>query len=138
MVELADFVSASRRPNVPALVAGDLNATLGQGPYRIAAALGGLQRLAQGETGLDHVLAVPGGNYAVEPLETRLLRESTRVGVRRVPLSDHPLVLVTLRVFERDPGGEPADRLRTPSRSPENSAARISHRGRLEAPPRSA
>ena len=98
MVELVDFVRASALPGVPAIVAGDLNTRLEERPYRIACAVGGLERLAQGETGLDHVLAAPTQGCEIMALGTRVLRERVRIGARSVELSDHPALFTTLRV----------------------------------------
>lgn len=118
MVELVDFVHEHGAPGRPALVAGDLNARRHEAPLRIATGLGDLEHLAGDPDGIDHVLAPRDATLRYETVEHELVHPTTRIGARCVALSDHPLVLATLRVvIARRPihrEATHADRLRTP------------------------
>lgn len=106
MVELADFVSARGASGRPALVAGDLNARIDEAPLRIAAGLGNLQHLAGDPGGIDHLLARRDEALRFATLEQEVVCPTTRIGARQVRLSDHPVIVATLRVerLRRDPG----------------------------------
>ncbi len=123
MKELAAFINASRLPDGPAFLVGDLNARKGQHDLDIAVEQAGLQWAMTLEPGVDHVFSVNSPHYAYETLETVKIVGTTQgsrpalmlshaPGLRDLwnawfgqpgptALSDHSGVMSTIRVVPR-------------------------------------
>jgi endonuclease/exonuclease/phosphatase family metal-dependent hydrolase len=98
MAELVQFIKNSALSWAPAFLVGDMNCTQDSKPYQIAAIGGGLTRLMDITSKIDHIFGVDNPHYKYEVLDTREIRDTVPAGAGEVELSDHPGYMSTIRI----------------------------------------
>lgn len=99
MTELAQFIRKSALSWAPAFLVGDMNCTQESKPYQLAAAGGGLKRLMDIHSKIDHIFGVENPHYEYHVLNTEEIREKIPAGSGEVELSDHPGYMSTIRII---------------------------------------
>ncbi len=96
MAELVDFVNESHVKNVPGILVGDVNCSIGERDYEIAVKGARLVRTMSVPSKIDHIFCIDSDGYSFEVLDSVEIRDHN--GVR---LSDHNGYVSDIRITRK-------------------------------------